>query len=402
MKRTVLLATAGIALALGSCTFLKNIVGTKDNVEPPRKLTELAPTIGIQTLWTERASKGAGDSGARMSPAVVDGRVYAAGVDGTITALDAQSGNELWRVHAGKRTGSLLRLRRGENSLRWSGGPAVTGDLLVVGGLDGQVYAYSAVDGTPRWNTQMPSEVITQPVISEGVVVVRTNDGRLTGLDAANGSRKWVFDQLVPPLSLRGNSAPLVADGLVFSGLDNGRVVALKLADGHQQWSQVVSVGEGRTDVERLADVDGPVALDGNDLYAAGYRGQLVALSVDRGQPQWQRDLSSYAGVAVAGDVLVVVDSESNIWAFDRQTGANRWKQDALQYRWLSAPAIQGNAVVVGDLDGYVHWLNLDDGKLAARERLGRDRIESAPVAAAGVVYVEDVDGRIGAYRIGQ
>ncbi|MGA9422584.1 MAG: outer membrane protein assembly factor BamB [Rhodanobacteraceae bacterium] len=402
MKRSVLLATAVVALALGGCTFLKNIVGTKDNVEPPRELTEFAPTIDIQALWTERASKGAGDSGARMSPSVVDGRVYAAGIDGTVVAMDAQSGKEIWRVHAGKSTGSLWRLRRGENSLRWSGGPAVAGDLLVVGGLDGQVHAYSAVDGTARWNVMLSSEVIAPAAIADGIVVVRTNDGHLTGLDAADGSRKWVFEQLVPALSLRGNSAPLIGNGLVFSGLDNGRVVALNLANGNQVWSQVVSAGEGRTDVERLADVDGPVALDGNELYAAGYRGQVVALSSDRGQPQWQRDLSSYAGVAVAADTVVVVDGDSNIWAFDRQTGANRWKQDALQYRWLSAPAIQGNAVVVGDLDGYVHWLNIDDGKLAARERLGHDRIEGAPVVAAGVVYVEDVDGRIGAWRVGR
>ncbi len=398
MRRTTVLIIAVLATGLSGCTFLKSIIGTKDNVEPPRKLTELTPTINVQTLWTERVGKGAGDSGARMSPTVAGGRVYAAGVDGTIAALDAQTGKEIWTQHAGKRIGSMLR--RGENSLRWSGGPAVDGDLLVVGGLDGQVYAYSAVDGSARWNVQASSEIISRPAIADGTVVVRTNDGRLTGLDAANGSRKWVFDQLVPSLSLRGNSNPLVADNVVYAGLDNGRVVALQLGDGHQLWSQVVSVGEGRTDVERLADVDGTLALDGSDLYAAGYRGQLVALAVAGGQPQWQRDLSSYAGVAIGPGLVVVVDAEGNVWAFDRQTGANRWKQDALQYRWLSAPAVQGKDVVVGDLEGYVHWLDLDDGKLAARTRLSRHRIEGAPVVADGVVYVEDVDGRIGAYRI--
>ncbi|HET6545340.1 MAG TPA: outer membrane protein assembly factor BamB [Rhodanobacteraceae bacterium] len=398
MKRATLVV-AVLALTLNGCTWLKSL-GTKDNVEPPHELTEIVPTIEVHTLWTERIGKGAGTSGVRLSPTVVDGRVYAGSVDGSIEAIDARSGETLWSKQEGHRTGSFLR--RGDNSLRWSGGPAVAGDLLVVGGLDGQVYAYSSADGSERWKTQVSSEVVSAPAIADGVVVVRSYDGRLSGLDAADGSQKWVFDQSVPPLNLRGNAAPLIAHGVVFAGLDNGKVVALNLTDGKQLWSQTVSVGEGRTEVERLADVDGTLALDGDELFAAGYRGQIVALNVENGRPAWQRDLSSYAGVAVGPASVVVVDSDGNVWAFDRQTGANLWKQDLLQHRWLSAPAIQGNSVVVGDLEGYVHWLSLDEGKLAARERLSRDAIEGPPVVSGDTVYVEDIDGHIGAYRIGQ
>jgi outer membrane protein assembly factor BamB len=399
MNRVLAVTIAALALALGGCDWLKTL-GTKDNVEPPTELAELAPSVVVQSLWSAKVGGGAGDSGARMSPCVADGRVYAAGIDGSIAAFDAQSGNELWRIHAGERTGSFLR--HGVNSLRWTGGPAVSGDLLVVGGLDGEVYAYSTADGSVRWNTSVGSEIIAPPAIGNGVVVVHSNDGHLTALDAGNGSNRWVYDEAVPPLNLRGSARPVIGEDKVFSGLDNGKVVALELDNGHPAWTQVVSAGEGGTDVERLADVDGSLALDGSVLYTAGYRGQIVALSTDRGLPQWQRDLSSYAGAAVGNDSVVVVDSDGNVWSFDRTTGANRWKQDKLLHRWLSPPAIVGSTVVVGDLEGYVHWLSLDDGKLAARERLGHERIEGAPVVEGNTVFIEDIDGRVGAYRVGQ
>jgi outer membrane protein assembly factor BamB len=398
MKRS-LLVIAVLATALSGCNWLKNI-GKKDNVEPPTELTEFTPTTQIDRVWSESVGSGAGDSGARLSPGHADGRLYAASIDGTIEAIDAATGRALWSKQIGERNGMFWR--RTDSTLRWSGGPTVADDLLVVGGLDGQVHALSAADGAARWNIQLSSEVIAAPAIANGVVVIRTNDGRLVGLDANDGSRKWAFDQSVPPLGLRGNSAPLIANGVVYDGFDNGRVVAIRLDDGAELWTQTLSSGEGRTEVERLSDVDGNIATDGASLFVAGYRGQVAALALESGRPTWQRDLSSYAGVAVGDSAVAVIDSEGNVWAFDRTTGANLWKQDQLKFRWLSAPAIQGNYVIVGDFEGYVHWLTLDEGKFAARERLGKKPIESAPLVAGDMVYVEDAKGNIGAYRARQ
>lgn len=398
MKRA-LIVIAVLATTLSGCTWLKSL-GKKDNVEPPTPLTQFTAATQVDRLWTEGVGGGAGMSGARLAPAVANGRLYAAGVDGTVEAIDAVSGRTLWQKKLGKRSGWFGR--RGVNSLRWSGGPSVQGDLLVVGGLDGQVHAMSTQDGADRWNAQMTSEVIAAPAIADGMVVVRSNDGHLVGLDATDGTRKWIFDQSVPALSLRGNSAPLIANGIVYDGFDNGKIVAVRLSDGSEQWSQALSVGEGRTEVERLSDVDGNMISDGSALFGAGYRGQVAALALDTGRPLWQRDLSSYVGAAISGNAVVIVDAEGNVWAFDRETGVNLWKQDQLKYRWLGAPAIQGKFVVVGDSEGYVHWLDLDDGKFAARERLGKRAIEGAPVIADNVAYVEDVKGRIGAYRARQ
>lgn len=383
MKRA-LLAVAIASLALGGCNWLKNI-GKKDNVVPPTALTEFAPSVGVQRLWTTRIGKGAADTGALMHPAVFGDRLYVASVDGTLQALDATTGRSLWTKR--------------DKKLKWTGGPAANADLVVVGALNGEVHGFSATDGSPRWDVKVSSEVITAPTIGDQIIAVRAQNGRLYGLDPNDGTRKWVYEQTVPLLSLRGNSTPLIGGGFVYNGYDTGRVVAVRESDGVPAWTQMLSAGEGRTEVERLADADGQLVLDNGDLFAVGYRGQLGAFYADSGRPAWGRDLSSYAGLAVNSTAVVVSDAEGNVWAFDRNSGANLWKQEGLQHRWLSAPAIVGSHVVVGDLEGFVHWLSLDDGKFAARERVSKKPIEGAPVVAGDVVYIEDVDGHIAAYR---
>lgn len=398
MKRILLVVVLAAGM-LSGCSWLKSL-GSKDNVQPPTPLTEFTPTTQIDRVWNERIGTGAGTSGARLAPGSEDGRLYAASIDGTLMALNATTGRTIWKKHLGQRHGWWWR--RTENSLRWSGGPTARGDLLVVGGLDGQLYAFSTQDGADRWHTQLTSEVIAPPAIANGIVVVRTDDGHLVGLDAKDGNHKWILDQPVPALSLRGNSAPIIANDTVYDGFDNGKVVAVRLDDGVAEWAQTLSSGEGKTEVERLADVDGNLVIDSGALFAAGYRGKVAALALDTGRPLWQRDLSSYVGAAVSGNTVVVVDADGNVWAFDRETGVNLWKQDKLQYRWLTAPAIQGKYVVVGDSEGYLHWLSLNEGKFAARERLGKKAIEGAPLVVDGILYAEDVKGHLGAYRARQ
>jgi outer membrane protein assembly factor BamB len=388
---------AALGLTLGGCDWIKSL-GKKDNVEPPTPLVEFTPTAQVQKLWSEGAGDGAGDSGAQLAPTVVDGKLYAVSVDGVVEAIDAGSGRTIWEKRLGERHGWLWK--RGENSLRWSGGPGVAGDLLVVGSLDGDVYALSTADGSERWHVRVSDEVIARPAVSNDVVVVRTIDGRLAGLDAKDGSQRWVFDQSVPALSLRGNSSPVIVGDAVYDGFDNGKVTAVRLADGAPLWSQTLATGEGRTEVERLADVDGDLVPSGTNIVAVGYRGQVASITAENGRPQWQRDVSSYGGAAVGDSAIVLADADGNVWAYDRETGASLWKQDQLKYRWLGTPAVQGKYVVVGDSEGFVHWLSLDEGKFVARERLSKKPIESAPVVVGDTVYIEDVKGHIGAYSV--
>jgi outer membrane protein assembly factor BamB len=353
----------------------------------------------VQKLWEERVGKGADVTGVRMAPFYADNKLYAIGSDGTIAALDAGNGRTLWTQHLGERHGFILH--HGKNSVRFTGGPAVDGNLLVVGTVEGTVQAFDAGSGTARWHAQVSSEVVAPPAIADGIVVVRTNDGRLYGFDANDGSRKWVYDRSsVPALSLRGNGTPRIAEGVVYAGEDNGRVIALRLNDGSLLWEQTLSPGEGRTEIERLQDADGGLAVDNGVVYAAAYRGLVAALIAQSGRPLWTHNLSSYTGVAVAPTQIYAVDSDSVLWALDLRTGSSDWKQDGLKYRWLTGASTMGDYVVAGDLDGYVHWLAASDGKLAARARLSKHAIQATPLVVGDTAYVEDIDGRIGAYRL--
>lgn len=392
-----------LVVVMSGCATIKGWFNDvkKENIEPPTPLSEqFTPTINVQRVWGERVGKGAEKSGARMHPAYADGKLYAASTTGDLEAFDAATGHSLWRKQLGKRGGFIWH--HGNNSVRLSGGPTVDGDLLVVGSLEGTLFAFAAADGSQRWSAPLSSEIIAAPAIGGGLVIVRTHDGHIFGLDRADGSRKWVFDRSnVPLLSLRGNSAPIISEGVVYAGMDNGKVIALRETDGAQLWEQTLSAGEGRTEIDRLQDIDGPMVLVDNVIYASGYRGQTDALIAQTGRPIWTHEIGSFSGVAVSASQIYMSDPDSNVYGLDLRTGSSEWKQDALKYRWLGEPAVQGDTLVVGDLEGWVHWLSISDGKLVGRQRLSKNPIEAAPVVVGDTAYVEDIYGELAAYRIG-
>lgn len=395
MKRVLLIALTSL-VGLAGCHSFK-----KENVEPPTPLAkDFKPTVKIVRVWRTSVGDGAGESGVRLRPSVADGVLYADSTDGKLAAIDASSGKTLWskssRTHGWFGWGDKKR-----KDAMYAGGPVVAGDLLAVGTLDGHVYGVNAKDGSPRWEAELDSEVLASPAIAGDLVVVRTEDGRVYGLDAATGKRRWVYDQgNVPLLSLRGNGGLLVANGVVFFGSDDGKLIALRLDNGTKLWEQRLASGEGRTEIDRLDDVDGSVLLDGTTLYAAAYHGNLAAVDGPSGRPLWAHPFSTFDSLALGGNAIFGVDDNSQVWAFDKSGGADIWKNAALKYRWLSGPAVQGDYVVVGDMEGYVHWLQTGDGALAARERLSKKAIRAQPLVVGDTVYVEDVKGHIGAYRL--
>ena len=395
MKRFLLITLASLVTLAGCHSF------KKENVQPPTPLAkDFKPTVQVTRLWRSSIGDGAGDSGVRLRPAVVDGVLYADSTDGKLAALDANTGKTIWskssRTHGWFGWGDAKR-----KDALYAGGPAVKGDLLAVGTLDGHVYGVNAKDGSPRWEAELKSEVLTTPVIVGDLVVVRTSDGRIYGLESSSGQRRWVYDQgNVPLLSLRGNGPMLTANGVLFFGSDDGKLVALRLDNGSKLWEQKLSGGEGRTEIDRLNDVDGAILLDGATLYGAAYHGKLMSVDGASGRPLWSHPFSTFVSLAVSGNAIFGVDDQSQVWAFDKSGGADMWKNAALKYRWVTGPAVQGNYVVVGDLDGYVRWLQTGDGALAARERLSSKAIRAQPLVVGDVVYVEDVKGRIGAYRL--
>jgi outer membrane protein assembly factor BamB len=365
-----------ITVSLTGCSTVKGWFGSRHGADRPLKpaeLSDITPTVTVTKLWSAKAGKGEGRIGVRQGPGIADGHVYAAAIKGGVRAFDLQTGASLWQF---------------DSDLPLSGGPGAGDGLVVVGSLEGDVVALDATTGGQKWTAKVSNEVIAAPVIGQGMVFVRSNDGRVTAFDAASGERRWFWNHELLNLTVRGN--------------DDGTMTALAIADGRPLWEQTVAAAEGRSDLDRMADVDGMPVLDGTTLYASSYKQQTVAIDGPSGRPLWNRENGGSGRIGVSADRVVVADPAGTVWGLDKSSGGVMWQQPALARRNLSGVAIQGDYAVVGDFDGYVHWLNLADGALAARMRAGRDAVRAAPVVADGVLVVQTIDGDLSAYRLGQ
>ena len=240
----------------------------------------------------------------------------------------------------------------------------------------------------------MKGEILSAPAVAENEVIVRTVDGKLRALALADGKEIWSAEQQIPRLTLRGAAAPVVARDVAISGFDNGRVLAVSLADGATVWDSPVSPSHGRTELERLNDIDAAVKVVGDDVFVAGFQGRAAMLALDSGQIWWTRDVSSYRGVDVDDDQMYVSTSQGELVALKRRTGAEVWRNDSLKLRSLSAPAVAGEYVVVADLEGYVHWFDRATGALAGRVKTGGDRVTNAPLAVDGTALRDQRQGR--------
>lgn len=405
MQFRILLLAAVLAFATGCATVKGWFGGNKaKKALEPAELTELASPLHSKTMWSVNLGDKQEKIGLRTHPVVEGDRVYVVDDSGEVRALSLSNGKPLWKqqVMETRKLGSrLLFWRKSIVETGLTSSPAAANGLVVVGGRNGEVIALDAETGKTRWQTTVSSEVIAAPLITSDRIVVRSNDGRVFGLDPADGSRKWVFDRGLPTLSVRGSSAPVAGQGVAYVGYDDGTVVMLRLEDGARGWEQVVAEPEGRAELDRMADIDGEIQVGLNDLFAISYHNQMMAISIANGQPLWNRDVGSYAGIALLADRVVVSDKDGTVWALDRSTGNALWKQDALARRMLTTPAVQGDYIVVGDLEGYVHWIRSDTGEIVARARLEHSVILATPqVSVDGTLLVQSVEGKLAAYPL--
>lgn len=379
---------------LGGCTTIKGWFGGKDDKKAaePAELTDITPTATVAKMWSVGAGKGEGKIGIRQGPAVADGKVFVAAVTGGVSALDLQTGAVQWNFTPAE--------VEDKPNVRLSGGPGVGSGVVAVGGLDGEVFALDAATGTEKWKGKVGAEVIAAPAIGDGLVIVRSNDGRVTAFDAESGARRWFWQRDLPALTVRGNDAVLLGPGFVFVGNDDGTVAALSASDGRLLWEQAVAQTEGRSELDRMADVDGTPVLDGTTIYATSFKKETMAIDGPTGRPIWQRENGGSGRIGNAPDRVVVADPAGTVWAIDKATGGALWSQPALARRKVTGVAVQGDFAVVGDYDGYVHWLRLSDGAFAARERVGGDEVKAAPVVADGVLLIQNTDGEVTAFRL--
>lgn len=356
------------------------------DIDTPAVLVPFRETLKVDRLWTASvADKGAKSLRLGLGLAVEGNRVYAAGYKGgEVIAYDSTSGRTVWRT----KTKAPL-----------SGGPAASPDLVVVGSSVGDVIALGPTDGKVRWRVRLNGEILAAPAISERAVAVRTVDGKLRALSPKDGHDLWTQEQQVPRLSLRGTSRPVIVGDLTLCGFDNGKVIAVNMNDGSLQWEATVAPPHGRTELERLVDVDSTPRVSGQDVFTVGFQGRVAMLALDTGQVWWSHEASSYRGIGLDDDALYVASADGSVVALRRRTGAEIWRQKALLHRGLSTVAVTDNAIVTADYKGFVHWLDKATGELAGRVKTGKVRISNAPVVSGNTVFVVNDAGKIFAYR---
>jgi outer membrane protein assembly factor BamB len=350
----------------------------------PSPLPANTKEVAIRAAWSHQLGAWQDAPEGRLQPAMADGMVVFADGSNWLRAFDARSGKYRWELRTG---------------IDISGGIAVAGDKLLLGTRYGEVIAYALKDGAVLWRSTLSSEVLTPPAVSGNVAVIRSGDGKLSALTLSDGKPLWSFERSVPTLSLRGTGSAVIAGDQVFAGFASGKLVALSLNDGNLLWEATVATPQGRSELERMVDVDADPLVIGDTVYAVAYQGRLVALSRDSGRVLWARDMSVYNNMTADDHALYLSDDKGAVWAIDRSSGAALWKQEKLHNRKVSAPVLFGDYVVVADYEGYLHWLSRDDGHLAGRYYVDDAGVVSAPFPVKNLLYVEGLGGGVEALR---
>lgn len=368
-----------------ACALLTLVACSNDKeIDPPAELVDIVAKRKVERVW----STGLGGDSERLRlalrPFVAGDKVYAGSHDGEVVAMDASTGRRVWSV---------------KTKRPLSAGPDVGNGLVVVGSSDGDIIALDANTGEERWRRSIASEVLAHPLVLDDLVIVRTVDGHVEGLSSVDGATRWSVEENVPRLTLRGTAPPVLAGDRIVAGFDNGKVLAIDPRSGDVLWDTVVNAPRGRTELERLADIDAPARVAGSDIFVVGFQGRVAMLALDSGQIWWARDASSYRGFALDGETLYLTNSDSVVMAMRRSDGAVLWEQDAMKRRSLTAPAIDGDALVVGDFEGYLHWLDKSTGEIVARQRADGERITNAAITAEAGVFVQTDSGKVLAYR---
>jgi len=392
------------ALVLPGCTTVRDWFRSDDaKASAPTKLVELEGARKVETLWSESLGDGEGNLGFRQRPGFDGSTVYVVSDGGSLRAIDVETGDERWErdleALSNSRGWRLWQSGVREGGLQSSVG--VGDGLVVVAGRSGAVFALASDSGEPRWEAQATAEVLAAPLVANGLVVVRSQDGRVVALNAADGKQRWSFERAIPTLSSRGASTPRLAAGLILVGNDDGTVVALRPDDGLAVWEAPVAEPEGRSELDRIVDIDGDLAVGSDAVYASSVRGITAAIAIASGQIAWTRDNGGANSVELTADGVLVADKGGTLWSLDRAGGSALWRQDALVRRQPTGPALAGNFAVVGDLEGYLHWFDPRTGEIVARERVGSARILATPVVTpTGTVVAVTDEGRLAAYRV--
>ncbi len=342
----------------------------------PAKLIEFTPSVKLDVRW--KAALGNSRFNV-LTPASSGEAVFGASAQGLLFSLNRATGKQNWKVDTG---------------VAISGGVGSGDGLVLVGSDKGEVLAFDE-NGKQRWKTTVSSEVLSAPQVADGMVLVRSGDGRVAALNVADGKQQWLYERSTPALVVRNHAGLVVQRGIAYAGFAGGKLAALKISDGSVLWEVAVSIPRGNTELERISDITGSPVVDDEEVCAIAFQGRLACFDPMRGNPLWNRDISSDKAMLLLRSYLYVSDAKGSVMMLDKASGSTVWKNDKLSRRDTSSPQVLGNLVLVGDYDGYLHALNREDGSMAARIKLDGGAIQSAPLTLDGDLLVQTRNGEL-------
>lgn len=365
------------ALMLSGC-------GDEPDIYEPDPLVDLDNQFSIKTEWSTQIGEGTTDKTIKIAPVFAHGKIFVADNSGHVAAVNPDNGKIIWKV---------------ELEVEIGGGPAVSNQLIAIGSQQGELFLLDAQDGSVKWRKQVSSEIISSPAIGEGHVVVNSVDGKITAFDIETGEQKWFYDQSIPSLTLRGNSSPVIAGGAAISGFSNGKLAVFVLSNGRMAWEKTITAPVGRSEIQRLVDVDIRPQVSGTSIYVASYNGNLVHLDARNGEVVWKRELSTFEEISISELLLLVTHENSFVSAISRSNGTVLWSQKDLHRRMLTTPVAVGDEVVVADFEGYVHWLSRKDGVMLSRTHLDSEGISATPLVIEDKVILLGHSGELYAVK---
>ena len=355
--------------------------------EPSKLRKNFSSSLTVKTLWKKRLGSGLDDYYLKLRPTIEGEHLYITDRDGGLFNVDLKSGKVHWKVK--------------DKNVEYTSPAGLGDEMILVGTGDGRLIAREIESGTLRWIVKTSSEILAAPSAYKGITVVRSADGAVLALDSKTGSEIWNYRREAPRLTLRGNSRSLISNNVVFSALDNGRLLALDLKLGNIVWNKAITVPSGVTDLERMVDLDGDPLITDEFIYVSGFQGGVTALSKVDGQIIWARQISSYNGLARGDRKIFIVDEASVIWALNEEDGISVWKQTELERRFITDPVFFNNHIIVGDFEGYVHWLSAETGEIVNRTRLDRNSILAPAAVSDDIVVLRSSSGKTIAMTLG-
>ena len=397
MRRVISLAMA-ILLSSGCSWF-------GDENEPveikPNPLPKIKPEVSISTVWSKKIGQGVGEKALRIEPKIHGKRVISASPDGKVKSHFADSGKEIWTVDIK----DIFEEQNFSNELSGNldvltGGVEANSEHVFVCSATGHLFALNQIDGSFAWIASISSESLSPPKVDNDLLVVQTIDGKVAAYDASDGSKRWEYAAKIPPLTLRGTSTPAVFEDIVIAGFSNGRIAFITRDDGLAAYEQIIGVPEGVSDLEKLVDLDGEMAIENNVLYIAGYQGRLIAIDLRAGEILWEKEASSLVGVSVGFGNVYLISADGKVIAYNGTNGREVWRVEALLNRNLNAPLVTGSFLAFTDFEGYLHLLAQSDGRFVARKKLDSRGIGARLVQQEGRIYALGNGGTLSVLEI--